>query len=181
MGSWIVDLSGAQLSGAQLSVFLRWTIGPRTVGPGAQLSGAQLSKIVKNIGYMMSTLGGVFGFMDSRSVWGPTVRGPAVRFLEVDNWAPDSWAPGPTVRGPTVRGPTVRGPIHRGPICLEPIHVPVSSVNPVSSVRTVSPTSTILQLLELAFLENQEYDLSSGNILPIAMVCYFTLPQTLVS
>ena len=51
---------------------------------------------------------------------GPTVRGPVVRFLEVDNWAPDSWAPGPTVRGPTVRGPTVRGPIHRGPICLEP-------------------------------------------------------------
>ena len=43
LGSWIVDLSGAQLSGAQLSVFLRWTIGPRTVGPGAQLSGAQLS------------------------------------------------------------------------------------------------------------------------------------------
>ena len=85
--------------------------------------------------------------MDSRPVWGPTVRGPIVRFLEVDNWAPDSWArgptvrgpvvrflevdnwaldswaPGPTVRGPTVRGPTVRGPIHRGPICLEPFSI----------------------------------------------------------
>ena len=60
--------------------------------------------------------------MDSRPVWGPTVRGPIVRFLEVDNWAPDSWARGPTVRGPAVRflevdnwapdswarGPTVR-------------------------------------------------------------------------
>ena len=88
---------------------------------------------------MCQTLGGVFGFMDSRPVWGPTVRGPIVRFLEVDNWAPDSWArgptvrgpavrflevdnwaPGPTVRGPTVRGPTVRGPTVRGPTRLEP-------------------------------------------------------------
>ena len=41
--------------------------------------------------------------MDSRPVWGPTVRGPIVRFLEVDNWAPDSWARGSTVRGPVVR------------------------------------------------------------------------------
>merc|ERR1712016_186479 len=47
LGSWIVDLSGAQLSGAQLSVFLRWTIGPRTVGPRAQLSGAQLSVFLR--------------------------------------------------------------------------------------------------------------------------------------
>ena len=65
--------------------------------------------------------------MDSRPVWGPTVRGPIVRFLEVDNWAPDSWARGPTVRGPAVRflevdnwapdswarGSTVRGPVVR--------------------------------------------------------------------
>ena len=85
--------------------------------------------------------------MDSRPVWGPTVRGPVVRFLEVDNWAPDSWAP-----GPTVRGPTVRGPIHRGPICLETSVVIVGPSKLLQLSVVLMPTDFGLHCLSVCLL-----------------------------
>ena len=66
---WEWYITEAQLSGAQLSTFSCWTIGPR--GPTVR------GPTVYNLG---------------RTV-GP--QGPTVHFFATDNWALDNWAPGP--------------------------------------------------------------------------------------